>query len=81
MTQIISVPQTEPVAVETGEGTFLVAPDGTVLERLTTMENEEAYQDWLTDEQRDNPVLFEQRTGEGWTDAHWRERYADEVAE
>jgi hypothetical protein len=34
MTEIVAIPQTEPVAVETGEGIFLVAPDGTVLERL-----------------------------------------------
>lgn len=34
--------QTEPEPVETGEGTFLVAPDGTVLERLSTDNDEES---------------------------------------
>lgn len=34
MTEMIAIPQTRAEAVETAEGPLLVAPDGTVLERL-----------------------------------------------
>jgi hypothetical protein len=40
-------------------------------------EAEEAFRDWLADVQHDDPLLFEQRAGEGWTLADYRREYED----
>ena len=39
--KLVPMPQTEPEVCETAEGVFLVAPDGTVLEKLVTNEDDE----------------------------------------
>ena len=75
---ITIIPQVQPEAVETPDGIFLVAPDGKVLERLFTSDDEEAFHDWLSDLRRDDEVAFETRCGEGWTTAHWRQKWIED---